>query len=106
MPVPFEDFIKSLPADQQEEIASRSAAYVEEVTGLRALRALAARSQEQIAETLRIKQPSVHQMERRADLCISTLRRFVEAAGGSLELRVQLPGHAPIKLTGLGELNR
>ncbi len=105
MPTTLEDFIKTLPADEQEEIAARSAVFVEEVRGLRALRALAARSQEQIAESLHIKQPTVHQMERRADLCISTLRRFVEAAGGSLELRVELPGHAPIRLTGLGELH-
>jgi len=105
MPTTLEDFIKTLPADEQQEIATSSAAFIEEVRGLRALRAIAARSQEQIAASLHIKQPTVHQMERRGDLCISTLRRFVEAAGGKLELRVQLPGHAPILLTGLGELN-
>lgn len=35
----------------------------------------------------------------------STLRRFVEAAGGTLELRVTLPGKGVMHLTGLGELN-
>ncbi|MBK1663376.1 XRE family transcriptional regulator [Rhodospirillum rubrum] len=104
MPKTFDDFVKTLPVDEQEEIAVRSATFLEEVRGLRALRALAARSQEQIAQSLHIKQPSVHQMERRADLCISTLRRFVEATGGRLELRVDLPGHPPIILTGLGDL--
>ncbi len=48
------------------------------------LREIAGRSQEQIAQTLGVKQPSVLKMERQADLYLSTLRRFVEAAvGGS-----------------------
>jgi transcriptional regulator with XRE-family HTH domain len=73
---------------------------------LRALRALAERSQEQIADALGMKQPSVHKIERQADLYLSTLRRFVEAAGGTLELRVNLPGKGTIRLTGLGDLQR
>ncbi|MCK6520207.1 DNA-binding protein [Myxococcota bacterium] len=31
-----------------------------------------------------------------------TLRRFVEAAGGSLELIIHLPDTGPIRLVGLG----
>jgi transcriptional regulator with XRE-family HTH domain len=75
-----------------------------EVEGLKALRVLADRSQEQIAEVLGIKQPSVHKIERQADLYLSTLRRFVEAAGGTLELRVSLPGKGTLSLTGIGDL--
>ncbi len=41
----------------------------------------------------------------KTDLYLSTLRRFVEAAGGTLELRVELPGTGVIHLTGMGELN-
>ena len=43
-------------------------------------------------------------MERQTDLYLSTLRRFVEAAGGKLELRVELPGKGVIHLTSMGEL--
>jgi predicted XRE-type DNA-binding protein len=69
------------------------------------LRLLAERSQEQIAETLGVKQPSVHKIERQTDLYLSTLRRFVEAAGGKLELRVELPGKGVLHLTGVGDLH-
>ena len=72
--------------------------------GLKALRLLARRSQEQIAQGLGVKQPSVLKIERQTDLYLSTLRRFVEAAGGTLELRVKLPGKGVLHLTGLGEL--
>jgi hypothetical protein len=76
-----------------------------EVEGLKALRKLAARSQEQIAQSLGVKQPAIVKMERQTDLYLSTLRRFVEAAGGTLELRVELPGSGVMRLTGMGELN-
>ena len=73
--------------------------------GLKALRELAERSQEQIAQALGVKQPSVLKMERQADLYLSTLRRFVEAAGGTLELRVELPGKGVFLLTGMGDIS-
>jgi hypothetical protein len=38
------------------------------------------------------------------DLYLSTLRYFVEAAGGKLELRVELPGTGAFTLTGVGEI--
>jgi len=47
----------------------------------------------------------VVKIERQTDLYLSTLRRFVEAAGDRLEVRVQLPGTGVINLTGMGELN-
>jgi hypothetical protein len=37
-------------------------------------------------------------METQADFYVSTLERFVEAAGGSVDIVVSLPGHAPVKL--------
>ncbi|MCJ2131039.1 XRE family transcriptional regulator [Methylobacterium sp. E-045] len=60
--------------------------------------------QDDIARELGITQPAVLKMERQTDLYLSTLRRFVEAAGGKLELRVELPGKGVIHLTSMGEL--
>jgi hypothetical protein len=48
----------------------------------------------------------VLKIERQTDLYLSTLRRFVEAAGGTLELRVELPGTGVMRLTGMGELSQ
>ena len=72
--------------------------------GCLGVRKLAERSQEQIARSLGIKQPSVLKIERQTDLYLSTLRRFIEAAGGKLELRVELPGTGAFTLTGVGEI--
>lgn len=94
-----------LPEGRRRRIEARTQELVAEVEGLKALRQLAARSQEQIAESLGIKQPSVHKIERQTDLYLSTLRRFIEAAGGTLELRVELPGKGVLHLTGVGDLH-
>lgn len=48
-------------------------------------------TQESIAEALDMTQGEVSRLERRADLYVSTLRRFVEAMGGSLELVARFP---------------
>ncbi len=104
MAVTARDFIASLPKTQQDRIKRRAKELRAEIDGLRALRLLAERSQEQIAMQLGIKQPSVHKMERQTDLYLSTLRRFVEAAGGTLELHVTLPGKGTLHLKGVGEL--
>jgi predicted XRE-type DNA-binding protein len=92
----------ALPAPRRAAIEARTAELVAEVESLRAFRQLAERSQAQVAATLGIKQPSVAKMEKQTDLYLSTLRRFVEAAGGKLEVRVELPGKGVVSLTGIG----
>ena len=104
MPVTHEELMARLPKERQARIKARAAELVAEVEGLKALRKLAERSQEQIAQSLGIKQPSVVKIEKQTDLYLSTLRRFVEAAGGTLELRVELPGKGTMHLTGLGDI--
>lgn len=101
----LDDVMAGLPKQRRESIKARAEELRNEVEGLKALRKLAERSQEQIAQSLGIKQPSVVKIERQADLYLSTLRRFVEAAGGTLELRVELPGTGAFTLTGVGEIN-
>ena len=99
-----QEIMAGLPAERRAKIEARAAELHDEVEGLKALRLLTERSQEQIAQSLGVKQPSVAKIEQQTDLYLSTLRRFVEAAGGKLELRVELPGKGVLHLTGLGEL--
>jgi len=48
-------------------------------------------SQEQLARTLSVKQPSVSKLEQRTDMYISTLRNFIKAMGGDLEIIARFP---------------
>ena len=48
-------------------------------------------SQQQVAESLGIKQPSLSKLEKKSDMQISTLRRIVQALGGELEVLAKFP---------------
>jgi predicted XRE-type DNA-binding protein len=48
-------------------------------------------SQESLADLIGVRQGSVSKAERREDMLISTLRAFVEALGGELELIARFP---------------
>ena len=99
------EIMAAMPEERRRRIEARTAELVGEVEGLKALRQLAERSQIEMATTLKIKQPSVYKIERQTDLYLSTLRRYVEAAGGTLGLRVELPGKGVVHLTGVGDLH-
>jgi DNA-binding XRE family transcriptional regulator len=99
------DIIAALPADEQAAIESRYQELKQEVEGLRELRQIAGKAQEEIATALNIKQPSVSKIEKQADMYLSTLRSYVEAVGGKLELTVKLPAHPALRLQSLGDVS-
>lgn len=98
------EIIAGLPADEQAAIEARYQELRQEVEGLRELRQIAGKAQEDIASALNIKQPSVSKIEKQADMYLSTLRSYVEAVGGKLELTVKLPSHPALHLHSLGDV--
>lgn len=98
------DFIARLPPEQRVAIDAHYQELKQEVEGLRELRQIAGKAQADIATALNIKQPSVSKIEKQADMYLSTLRSYVEAVGGNLELVVRLPTRAAIRLRSLGEI--
>ena len=51
-------------------------------------------SQEELAATLQINQASVAKMEKRTDMYVSSLRRFIQAMGGELDITARFPDRA------------
>jgi len=100
----MDDVMAAMPAERRARIQARTAETKAEVEALRALRLLADRSQERIAQALDVEQPAEFKIERQTDLYLSILRHFVEATEGTLQLRVELPGKGVMHLTGMGEL--
>jgi len=64
---------------------------------LREIRSLAGLTQADMAERVGIEQSEVSRLERREDHRLSTLRRYVAAAGGELEV-VAIIGNRRVKL--------
>ena len=62
-------------------------------------------SQEEIAQILEIGQASVAKMEKRADMYVRTLRRFIEAMGGELEIVARFHGNRTVKIRNFAELS-
>jgi len=98
------EIIAALPQDEQRAVEARYQEMKQEVESLRELRQIAGKAQEDIAAILNIKQPSVSKIEKQADMYLSTLRGYVEAIGGELELTVKLPSRPTLRLRSLGDI--
>ncbi|GAO01020.1 transcriptional regulator [Komagataeibacter xylinus NBRC 13693] len=80
------------------EKAALKARAMSDAMDLAELRRAHVMSQKQIAALLGVNQASVAKMEKRTDMYISTLRSYIEAMGGKLEIVAKFPDHAvPIK---------
>jgi len=55
-------------------------------------------TQAELSQVLKVDQGSISKLERRTDMYIGTLRRYIEAMGGSLQIRAVFPdGEVQIK---------
>nr|WP_314426574.1 helix-turn-helix domain-containing protein [uncultured Erwinia sp.] len=70
------------------------------VTRLDQIREAIEASQTSVAKTMGIAQPTLAAMEQRgAEIKVSTLKRYVEAIGGTLNVSIDLPDGKHIELT-------
>ena len=98
---PFSELTKTFSPERRARVAAKAAELREAMT-LEELRKTRAVSQIDIAQTLEVGQPAVAKLERRADMHVSSLRRYVEALGGTLEITARFP-EASVTLSNLGE---
>ena len=96
----MEDWIASLPKERQNRIAEGTEQIIAQHMALQELRKAMSFTQEQIAEELRMDQGNLSKLEKRTDLMLSTLRRYIEAMGGSLKLVAEFPEHPPVEVSG------
>lgn len=91
MAKPFRRLVDDLPTERRERIEAQTRALIQEYELLKALRRDRHVSQKQLAELMGIRQASVSKIENQSDMHLSTLRKYVEALGGQLEVRVRFP---------------
>lgn len=95
-------FVGSLPAKERARIEARAQQLITEEMSLQDLRKAMGATQTVIAKRLKVGQHAVSRIETRGDLHVSTLRGFVRAMGGELELVARFPDRPPVRLEELG----
>jgi transcriptional regulator with XRE-family HTH domain len=98
-----DDIIRKLRPTRRKKVEARAAQLIAEEMTLRQLRQARKLTQVRIAKKLGITQDSVSRLEKRSDLLLSTLRKTVEAMGGSLSLVAEFSDRAPVVLSGIAE---
>ncbi len=95
----LDQVMKELPATRRTKIEGRAA----ELVTLKDLRQAMQKTQVELAETLHIGQEGVSRLEKRSDMLLSTLRSYVEAMGGKLELVARFPDRPPVVIEHLSD---
>ncbi len=101
MSVSLDDMMAELDPERRRRIEERAAELIAEEMTLRELREARRLTQVSVARELGIGQDAVSRLEQRSDLLLSTLRRTVEAMGGSLSLVARFPDRPPVELAGI-----
>ncbi len=100
---PFKELTKNFSEQRKKRVAERVVALKGEMP-LAELRQARERSQEELARALKVNQPAVAKLERRADMYVSNLRRYIEALGGSLEITAKFPD-GNVTITNFSDLD-
>ena len=103
MALNVEDVIARLDPAEHRKVEEMAAELIAEEMTLRELRKARKLTQVSVARELGIGQDGVSRLEQRSDILLSTLRRTVEAMGGSLSLIARFPDRPPVELSGLAE---
>lgn len=90
MTKPFKNLRDKMSPSAQAKSAKQAVVLMAEMP-LQELRQAKLMSQEHIAKALHTKQANVSRIERRTDMYISTLRSYIEAMGGELDIVAKFP---------------
>jgi DNA-binding XRE family transcriptional regulator len=86
----WRDIRRTLSPEQEEETRQYVKSVVETVS-LNQLREARSLTQASLASILGVNQGSVSKMEKRTDMYVSTLRSFIQAMGGQLQIKAVFP---------------
>lgn len=98
----FNELRARMAPERRARNAAATAALLAEMP-LSELRRARQMTQETLAELLDTSQPEISKIERRTDVYLSTLRRYIEAMGGELEIVARFPEGA-VRINQFAEL--
>lgn len=96
--------LDSLPDARRKRIQQRADTLISEELTLRDLRRALGCTQAMLAQRLNIGQETVSRYERRTDMLLSTLRSYLRAMGGELELVVRFNDRPAVRIQSLEDV--
>lgn len=99
----LDDIMAQLPPQEREQIEQRGTEILNQYLTLQQLRQAQKLTQKTLAKSLNVNQENISRLEKRSDMMLSTLRNYVQAMGGELDIMVRFPGHTPVSLIGIGQ---
>lgn len=87
----FDDLVKRTTSRKTRQRAEVRTQEMLQKLLLSEIRQLTGKSQQEVADAIGIKQPSLSKLEKQSDMQISTLSRIVNALGGELEVLARFP---------------
>lgn len=91
----FKSLVAKMPLKAQKQAQVKAKKLLREIDAqemaLGELRHAKELSQEDLAKFLHVEQPQVSRLEKRTDMYISTLRKYIEAVGGHMEIVASFP---------------
>jgi hypothetical protein len=98
----WEDLKHKASKERREEIRRKAIADLEVVEDLGSIRQIAGKTQVELAELMEKTQGEISALENREDIRLSTLRAFVKALGGRVEV-LAIIGDRTVRLHSVGE---
>lgn len=105
MAVSYKEIMARLPAERRAQIEARAQELIAEYRTLQDLRKAHKLTQKDMAEKLGLDQANVSRLEQRSDVLLSTIRSYIEAMGGTLDLVARFPGRPPVVISGFAEIS-
>lgn len=99
----FSELRAKLPESARAEVRARAERLLREMA-LSDLRRAHDLTQQDVAKRLNVNQAWVSKFERQTDMYLSTLRAFVQAVGGELDLIARFGDGSTVRINGLEEL--
>ncbi len=106
MAIDSEELFAGLPEKRRKAILRGTNELIAEEQTLAAIREARRRSQVDVAKKLGVQQPTVSRIERQTDMYLSTLRGYIAALGGELQIVAQFPNQSPVHITNFKPLKR
>lgn len=100
----LKDKINALSIDRQNPIQERANDLIAEEMTLRDLRLALKKTQEDLGTILHMKQDGISRLEKRSDMLISTLNKYISAMGGTLKLTAEFPNRPSVEIHGIADI--